>query len=597
MRNELKHIEEIERYLTQKMSGEELHAFEQQLKLDDGLRFDVNLQKQLMTEIQVDAFKKEALAFHDSFVSSSLKSKSWKYFLNSIFVVGAIGIGIFLFQIINHNENDRENNYSASTGIPSNTTQKGLWVDSNNSGALLASNENNTNHSSKTFTSYPTTPNKRIESVSTEQINIPLVPDYSEPHRNFLVPFEEHRIAGNKSQIVQLENYPVAIEIHENSFSDKNEHTISDTLTLKYRAFNDLAELAFSGISGTNAQHTLNSIELFEIRFFHGQEEVYLKKGKTMALKLNPKRGLDQTKLFYRNEVRHEWVEENQQQQKFTEQEAIQPCSEIKEFGQLWIKLSDSETASEVNEFTLMDERGNEMKRCFSDSGYVVFAVSPGEHKYTITSNSSTKNKSLFTNNYKVKNIVVTIPQHKRTFVHVQAKSRGIKKNSVSTKNTEGSTVRQRMNAYRVLDIHPPVRNPFKEKSQLSWNNVTELKNATTISKTGIYTIAQAIHQPNKISCTFRWTDSQGNVWNPYLVVGLDLRYLSIQNAEKGVLHFDTKGRNMILAVDESYRLHVISENSFKHYGIIASGTYTITGENYSNDILTIKDLKKLLNQ
>ena len=75
------------------------------------------------------------------------------------------------------------------------------------------------------------------------------------------------------------------------------------------------------------------------------------------------------------------------------------------------------------------------------------------------------------------------------------------------------------------------------------------------------------------------------------------MRYLSIQNAEKGVLHFDPKGRNMILAVDESYRLHVISENTFKHYGITASGTYTVTGENYSNVILNIKDLKKLLNQ
>jgi len=155
MRNELKHIEEIERYLTQKMSGEELSAFEQKLKVDDGLRFDVKLQQQLTTEIRVDAFKKEALAFHETFVATSLKSKSWKYFLNSLFVVGAVGFGFFIFHVITTNKNDRESKYTTARGMHTSNVQTGLWIDTNHSGsALLASNESTHQNTSTSFTSY-----------------------------------------------------------------------------------------------------------------------------------------------------------------------------------------------------------------------------------------------------------------------------------------------------------------------------------------------------------------------------------------------------------------------------------------------------------
>jgi hypothetical protein len=334
---------------------------------------------------------------------------------------------------------------------------------------------------------------------------------------------------------------------------------------------------------------------LFELRFFKDDEEIFLKKGQTISLNLNPKRGLDQTKLFYRNENEQEWVEEINTNQKFTEQEPIQPCTDIPEFGQLCIKLSDAETAEEIKEYVLMDEQGREMRRCFIDSGYVVFAVVPGDHIYTITSTHGGNKNSISKYNYKVKNIAVGIPKNQRTYVHIQAKSKGTFKKT-STNNKNDASVRQRLNAYRVLDIHPPVRNQKKEKSQLSWNNVASIKNTTLLSKTGIFTIAQSIHQPNKIACTFQWSDSNGNSWKPFLMVGLDLRYNSIQNAVNGVLHFDPNGRNMILAVDQDYRLHVISENTFKHYGINKSGVYSVTGENYSNEILNISDLRKLLN-
>ena len=67
MRNELEHIEEIERYLNGKMSNGELREFEAKLKSDENLQQDVLIQKQLVNRLKENAFRSELLTFHTNY--------------------------------------------------------------------------------------------------------------------------------------------------------------------------------------------------------------------------------------------------------------------------------------------------------------------------------------------------------------------------------------------------------------------------------------------------------------------------------------------------------------------------------------------------
>lgn len=70
MRDELKNIERIERYLEGNMTGEEKEAFETEMANDPDLKNNVDIQKQLQDGIKRQALKAEIQKAHERFVNS-----------------------------------------------------------------------------------------------------------------------------------------------------------------------------------------------------------------------------------------------------------------------------------------------------------------------------------------------------------------------------------------------------------------------------------------------------------------------------------------------------------------------------------------------
>src|SRR5687768_7946291 len=83
MRNELNHIETIERYFEGSMDAAERRAFESRLQIDPGLRAEVDLQKKMVERLQLQAFKSEMMASHDELAGTGGSSLG-KIFLNSL---------------------------------------------------------------------------------------------------------------------------------------------------------------------------------------------------------------------------------------------------------------------------------------------------------------------------------------------------------------------------------------------------------------------------------------------------------------------------------------------------------------------------------
>src|SRR6478735_10970344 len=100
MRNELDQIQYIENYLNGKLTADEQVQFENQLKTDENLRANTELQKQLTERIKINAFRNEVMLFHEQLgakvTSWSLKG-IWLNSLLGVLLVGSLSAGVYYY--------------------------------------------------------------------------------------------------------------------------------------------------------------------------------------------------------------------------------------------------------------------------------------------------------------------------------------------------------------------------------------------------------------------------------------------------------------------------------------------------------------------
>lgn len=159
--------------------------------------------------------------------------------------------------------------------------------------------------------------NERDESIAVDQASIDTVTQQIEatqlkqigvidaPFKSCEIPLTEFKIEKNKKTTIELAS-GTEIEIPKGCFEDQNGNPVEENITIAYREFHTVAEIMASGINMTYDDGDFESAGMFEIRAFAEDEELKLRKDKTISIKLASFKEGD-FDAFYMNEATANW--------------------------------------------------------------------------------------------------------------------------------------------------------------------------------------------------------------------------------------------------------------------------------------------------
>lgn len=259
MRQELQNIEYIERYLENDLNSIEKRKFEQLLKEDAGFKAAVNLQRQIVNQLNEEAFWLDVLDYHQEFTNPSQKVKRLSPWWIILPVLSLLSIPLIWFAM------------------------------------------------SSTATE-PT-------ALTTEPISVPPITESEEAApmqlKAFETAFVSKKISTRKGATIHLNQSKSTLYIPKNAVVDKNGNPVKGTYDLQYRELRDRADMAFSGLpmnyKNKETAEGLNSVGVLEVRAFKDGEELQIAPGKALSLDYEVNKRAKDLDLYQLDESSEAW--------------------------------------------------------------------------------------------------------------------------------------------------------------------------------------------------------------------------------------------------------------------------------------------------
>lgn len=250
MRQELKNIEYIERYLENTLNAADKYMFEQHLLKDAEFRAAVNFQKMLLNQLKEEAFLEDITDYHFDFIASE-RVKPARF-------IRRFGWFILFFII---------------TGI----TILGLILTPNSTIITTKNSDKNTNNK--------TIPQEEKEIVLLQDIHQKVI---KIKNKAFEKPFIKITIQADEGADISIPNSHTVLHLPANAVVDKNGKLITGSFDLQVRILDDQAELASIGLpmnyNYKGATSNLTTLGLIEVRAFKGNKELQLAPNKEISL-------------------------------------------------------------------------------------------------------------------------------------------------------------------------------------------------------------------------------------------------------------------------------------------------------------------------
>lgn len=271
MRPELKHIEQIERYLEGDLNSSEKREFERKMAADATLRADVQLQRQVVQQVRETAFLAELEQAHQTFAHAPSHTTTprprWVWSSLLLLLLGASGAGIWW------------------------TTHSTSSIPVVEQEVLLPS----------------ATPTPAVTSAVPEQWLA-----------NAQTPYHRKRLTAQSAQHVVLQGINATLSIPANALTDANGNLVNGDYELTYRSLKHPSNQAAAGLplfyEGQTAQG-IESAALLDLHATQDGQPLQLAEGHVLELDLTlPERQEDLS-----------WYHLDKQQWKKQEQPVIFP--------------------------------------------------------------------------------------------------------------------------------------------------------------------------------------------------------------------------------------------------------------------------------
>lgn len=611
MRNDLYHIEQIEKYLNGKLSSEDLYHFESRLKTDLQLQQDVELQRKLVNRIQENAFKNELAQFHSQFLVQEKSFNFRKLVLNTgigLFFTSITALSIYYFLSRDNNQNHQDtipapivnnaNNSSVKTKIPTEVLEESLDA------PLLATTSN---QPKRTKFNPPLTGSGRGKA---EEI----------PCRKFLMVFNEKEIDASVGADLKMEN--ATIHLPPDIFVDKNGNLVNGKVEIHYREFRNSAQMAFSQIpmnyNENGEQYNFNSLGMFEIRAFQNEEELFVAKGKKFTVDYSCTQSLDTTYFFALNDKTNQWSKINEidfkEEQRVTDSLLAQKNqNRIKnKNAQLFARVNDVSTGKLINaKFEVLNSFSESLVPLdlISDSNYVAYEWSNSSFSAEVKLKITAEHFEPLTINkvYLERGKISIIDAVMKPEVFEKEKSKQSffkrlfsKSSKVVLQEKYYSKAAVRDTVSQAADINPKNWNG----SDLNTNNPNSLMNINlnlvrglACNSFGVYNCDQIYKLDKKINIQSKFVDESGElIQNTFLLSLIDLKFNGAFPFQTTNFSCSANGKNVLLLFTNDKKMYAITSDDFSAMKIKKDGEYTFKMKDITELVKNTKDLELFLN-
>lgn len=298
MRNELHHIEQIEKYLLGRFSKEEKIRFETALNASQSMQQDVRLQQQLVQRIKINSFAADIKDFHEQFSNTQPGWFNRGIILNGLIALGILGLSILAYYYFNQADNSSNNAGVSDT--------RALYVDSR------SPQVNDTSWFSKKFSGGMNEETSCIKKDSTSPRGALLPGDTKKWIPSYLqVAFTEGVIDAAQSSHIPMKSKGSIIHIPPHVLIHKDGRPVTGKVQIKYREFRNAADIAFSNIPmtyhGDGSEKAMNSVGMFEIRAYQNGEELGIAAGKYVSVDYAVTQMLDSVYFFALDKQKQQW--------------------------------------------------------------------------------------------------------------------------------------------------------------------------------------------------------------------------------------------------------------------------------------------------
>ena len=647
MRNELKHIEEIENYLLGKLNSAEKIEFEHKMEMNPALQSEVEIQKAITEKIAIRAFAAEINNFHQTFIAQETIAGSaffGKWFLNTILAILITGISaLSIYYFANGNKN-----YDLKTNKPT--------FEKNETGKITPKNNHPLNQKDsvlkrKTIPTYssatmiPAGPlYKKNETDFTNNFNPSSKNTDEDILKKIQVPFEEITMnaqegkefftAKSRSRIV----FPAGILQHQDGSKVEGE------VTIRYREFRNPAEMAFSGIPMEHEQNgekfQMNSAGMIEVRCVQNGEELKIGKNNYFTMDYRVTDNLDSCYFWSLNDQTKKWKCKDTLQYG-------NPNPELPEeypYGIVAGKLFDAYSGdtlfySKIKFTAIGDLNSKEYTAFYNDTGFIVPKMEPGQYMATFIKKGyqSFQFNGVYVSKGQMSELIIHMKPKKkyhhyvddffmntfnkntynRKLKHVNAKGsfrtfndipENLKGEYAMTESTsemiyedasKKAIRKNRKDAAARNNQRPEftISNPASEEKEAMKKNV--IFNSTVFGLQcegfGIYNCDQIkrINHPVKVRPSFGNTELSDKNSNKQMVV-IDKDLNTVFTFFGNEFSIGKNGRNCLLIYSNG-KIFGIRENDFNSVHISKDGEYYMPVTEITSEIKSTEDLKKYL--
>jgi len=271
MRQELKNIEYIERYLEDNLSTADRRKFERLMEEDAHFKADVDLQRQIVSQLKEEAFLTEVSAYHQEFLKqekNGIPKHFWLALFPMLFLSACFGVWYFYQHTITPQEPAIITEIVTPTTAPEDVVEAPATVE----------------------------PKESVLAVR---------------QKAFETQFVTKRISARNGASIQLKGSNSVLHIPKNAVVDADGNPVTGSFDLQYRELRDQAQIAFSKLpmryQENNEDYSFNSAGIFEIRAFKDDEALKIAKNKSLTLDYEVTKRMRDLELYHLNETDQQW--------------------------------------------------------------------------------------------------------------------------------------------------------------------------------------------------------------------------------------------------------------------------------------------------
>lgn len=647
MRNELKHIEEIENYLSGKLSKKERVIFESRLQSDSELSNEVELQKNLTERIAVIGFAHDIKSYHQEWISIEAKNLQSgfkaKWFLNTFLAIFVTSLTAFSIYYFSKSAEPKLVKEDQKINSDSTLVKKKRNIHSNGSVSFIP---NGPTYSSSTPTTYSFTSPGRPKTMGQILNADSIIPagKTEDVLKRLQVPFEEITMDAQEGKEFTTKVSGSRVVMPAGILQYQNGMKVIGEVTIRYREFRNAAEMAFSGIPMEHEQNgeqfQMNSTGMIEIRAVQNGEELKIGKNNYFMLDYNVTESLDDTYFWSMNDQTKKWT--CQDTLKYGNPNPEISEAEEEKFGMLTGKFFNALTKDTLYyakiKLTPVGDLGQTVSSTYyNDTGFVMPKVKPGKYHATISKDGFDSytfenidlaagqyrqlvielkpakmrphifSKKIFSSlskdsyNRKLKNIQPSgkltgfndIPQElKGEFAMTENTSEMIYENNLSIrkkrkKSSEINEVKPNKPKFMVITA---------EKESAAKDNFSKTVYGLNCAGFGVYNCDQIkrMQEPVKVRPMFGNVSNSPDASLYKEMVVIDKNMNSVFRFFDQEFSCSKDGKNVLLVYFQG-KIYGVSEQEFSSLQIKNNGTYTFPLNDITDQLQSTEDLKKYL--